>query len=293
MTSLGVVVLHFGCMEDTKRCLRSLASFCPRPAKICIVDNQTRGSIDLNQLFSSYELEILVKVCMENTGFARGVNIGAEILISEGCDYLFLLNNDAYLVDDSLTRACNLLTTRGEIGVVGIVNFFDSNCREIWQTGATRGRVLPRFYMQSHVVDEGYTLCDYVPGSALLTRTSTFKLLDGLDAAYFAYYEEIDYCLRLAQLDLSVCFLNDSRVVHSVGSASSSLLKTYLKTRNKLYLFKNHTDGIWKYRFIFIFIVALQLGRSLFYPRQVAAVSKGVFDFLRGRMGKPNAGFFA
>ena len=146
--------------------------------------------------------------------------------------------------------------------------------------------------MQKHIADEGYTVCDYVPGSALLTRTSTFKVLSGLDPKYFAYYEEIDYCLRAAKINYSVCFLNDSRVVHSVGSASSGALKTYLKTRNKLYLYKNHTNGWLHYKFIFIFIVTVQVGRSILYPRRLAAALAGIYDFLKGRMGKPQKDYF-
>lgn len=74
-----------------------------------------------------------------------------------------------------------------------------------------------------------------VMGAALMIRRAVFEQLDGFDARYFLYYEDVDLCARAAAIGAGSYYLTDARVRH-IGRVSSSqdsgmALALYLRSR--------------------------------------------------------------
>jgi GT2 family glycosyltransferase len=61
---------------------------------------------------------------------------------------------------------------------------------------------------------------DWLPGASMMIRRSVIDQLGGLDEAYFLYFEEVDFMLKLARAGWETWFVPQSRVYHIAGVSS-------------------------------------------------------------------------
>lgn len=96
----GIVILHYKNIDNTLHCVDELLKK-KESLRIVIVDN---GSNDGSGEAISAKYKdcgsIKVIILKKNTGFARGNNAGYMYLKKAGCDFIVLLNNDAYVEQD-------------------------------------------------------------------------------------------------------------------------------------------------------------------------------------------------
>jgi GT2 family glycosyltransferase len=134
---------------------------------------------------------------------------------------------------------------------------------------------------------------DWLAGASLLVRREVFDAVGPLDAGYFMYFEETDFCLAAARAGFECWYVPDSRVVHLVGQASGVTAKTtdarpakrrptYWFDSRQRYFVKNHgrlyaaaSDAVW--------ILGHAFWRTrLFLTRQPYRDSPGLLpDFIR------------
>jgi hypothetical protein len=71
----------------------------------------------------------------------------------------------------------------------------------------------------------------WVSGAALMLRRTALDAVGGFDESYFMYFEEVDLCLRLRDLEWQTHFTPTATVVH-VGGASTSQCRTEARIRH-------------------------------------------------------------
>jgi GT2 family glycosyltransferase len=158
----------------------------------------------------------------ENLGFVRGCNRGATL--AHGTHLLFL-NNDTVLLPGALPAA--VANLRDDVGAVGgRLVFPDGRLQEagsiVWRDGSCAGYGrgespwAPEYSFRRDV--------DYCSAAFLLTPRSLFSTLGGFDEQFApAYYEDVDYCVRLRQAGWRVIYEPAATVVHDeFASAESS-----------------------------------------------------------------------
>ena len=204
-----------------------------------------------------------------NGGFAYGNNAGIETALAEadGPEYVWLLNPDTYVRPGALMRLVDFMEARPEVGIAGsrlenpdgsprFATFrFASPWSEL-EASARCGpvsRLLQGQRINPPIRDEAHAT-DWVSGASLLVRRQVFDDIGMLDAAYFLYYEEADFCLRAARAGWAIWHVPDSRVVHLVGQASGVTgarrnerrRPGYWFASRRRYFHKNH--GVWTAR---------------------------------------------
>ncbi len=130
---------------------------------------------------------------------------------------------------------------------------------------------------------------DWVPGSSLMARTEILQRIGLLDEKYFAYWEEVNLCLRARRYGSEVAFGEGTRILHKVGRSSPTALKEYLRTRNKLYFYRKNFAAGQFFR-AGVRVLGKALLRSIynalvFRPRLAFAYLAGIVNFVQGRMG--------
>ena len=96
-----VIIVSYNFEPWIHRCIPSVKAS-TLPAAILVVDN---GSDDGTcEIIKREYPEVMLVETHENLGFGRGNNIGMQYAIEEGFDYLFLLNQDAWIASDALER---------------------------------------------------------------------------------------------------------------------------------------------------------------------------------------------
>lgn len=79
-----------------------------------------------------------------------------------------------------------------------------------------------------YVIENHNIFPDWVGGMFMLFRCEVFEHVKGFDQRYFLYYEDVDLCARLRQLNYEVVLCPKVRVIHHARRSSHRSVK-YLR----------------------------------------------------------------
>jgi GT2 family glycosyltransferase len=102
---IGYVVLHYGTIEGTANCVKSIldtqqgADYC-----VIVVNNGDSRAEELDRICHGISDGIILVHSKINNGFARGMNLGfAEAKYNQHCGFIVLLNNDTLMVQNEFS----------------------------------------------------------------------------------------------------------------------------------------------------------------------------------------------
>jgi GT2 family glycosyltransferase len=298
---VAAVVVNWNGGEATRRCLSSLRDSL-EPMDLVVVDNaSTDGSVDrLAEEFPQAWILLQAK----NLGFCDAVNAGARYAERRGADAIFLVNNDAW-VDRRFLAPLLAELADPTVAAAGPMVLFGDDPARVWCLGgrlrfrenvsALIGFGKPAPSMPQEAFD-----CDYLPGCALLVRLPLFRQLGGLDSAYFAYMEDVDFGVRLREAGHRLRAVPDSRVYHRPSTSTGggySRARKYANALNSVRFLRRHGSRARWAAFVLFDVAGLPLAwarealRRGGDPAAVAAKARGLLDGLRG--GRVTAETFA
>ena len=221
---LGVVVVHFGDVAHSERCLRSIAAdTSPVRRTVVVVDNSPPSATDLE----SDEPMVRVVSCPDNPGFGGGANRGVRELAAstdrggELLGYVFL-NHDIELLPGYLDAVVEALADDGVGAAAGPI-YAGGPDGDLWYAGG-EFRVLTGTVRHHVSAEEAARRRDvsFLPGAALAVATCAWEEVGGFDERFFLYHEDVDLCLRLRRAGWKLRFEPGMRSVHRVGAATGS-----------------------------------------------------------------------
>jgi GT2 family glycosyltransferase len=165
-----------------------------------------------------------------NLGFGGAVNFAAERARGE---YIVLLNDDCVVTPGWLESLVETEQRHLRCAVVGST-FLNLNgtLQEagavVWSDGSTSaiGDGAEAGYMQFE------RRCDYCSGGSLLIRKDVWEQLGGFDQSFYpAYFEDVDFCLRAAELGWEIWYQPLAEVRHARFTSTEANLRHYLWQR--------------------------------------------------------------
>lgn len=292
---VAAIVVNWNRREDTLRCLASLAATAHPALTIFLVDNAStddscaavRGAFPAVRLIES----------RENLGFAEGNNVALRLALAEGFPYILLLNNDATVAPDTVDRLLQPLLADPRVGLSGPAICYTDEPERLWSAGGyvdwRRGAVTNPWVDRPLASLPGETFAvDHSSGCAMLIRAGAIALAGLLDPRFFMYYEETEWCVRIARAGYALVVVPAARVWHDVSprSREGSPAIAYYMTRNQL-LFLRATGagpGAW----VRTLYRQLRTLASLYLTRHSPERTRGRWpmvlalrDFARGRFG--------
>jgi GT2 family glycosyltransferase len=222
-----------------RRCIDSLLSQDLRPTtelRIVLVDNGCGAEPQLPP-----DADVRLIRLPENRGFAGGHNVAIREALANKADYVLLFNSDAVADSTCLTALLDAAEAAPTAAFLGplIVRASDvdrlESAGQSFDTRTGRHRELDRGRLAASVNPTPHHV-DAVSGCALLARASALRSIGLLDEQLFAYFEDMDWCLRARHAGFSVLVVPEARVEHVGGgsSASASELSTYYSVRNHM-----------------------------------------------------------
>lgn len=245
---LTIIVLTWNNFVDTAECLHSLRKLNYPRYNVVLVDNgSTDGSIE--RLQSAFpEVDIIKND--GNLGYAGGNNIGIKQALSDGAEYLLILNNDTIVDSNLATKLVSIGRARKDLGVLGCANYYYDNRETIqfsggmidWKTGDVIDTT-------RHKIDAGQfeplREVDTVAGSCLFFPMTVIKTVGLLDNRYFLTFEESDLCCRVKKAGYKVYTHMGARIWHKVSVSGQAqkeglnILKYYAVRNRFLFLIRN------------------------------------------------------
>ncbi len=232
-----------------------------------------------------------------NLGFAAGVNAGMERGFARGAQAALLLNSDAIVAENAIELLYSVSQARPRIGIVG-PRVLDPKRRGDEVSCGERVSLwllpLPRRLLRHRPAPAELVLASGVLGCAMMITGACYSAIGPLDERFFAYYEEVEYCLRARARGFSIAVVPRALVWHEPGrgfGGGFSPLSAYLKSRNLLLLMA--ARGSWYHWPLFLVSYGLMLAASgLFYALRgeraiIAAIARGVAHGIAGQGGPP------
>jgi GT2 family glycosyltransferase len=222
---ISIIILNWNGKKDTLECLESVQQIDYPNYQIVVVDN---GSIDgsVSAIRESFS-HIHIIENQANLGFAAGNNVGIEYAVSEGADYIFLLNNDTTVDSQLLREFIKASEKYPDAGILGAQIYIYKDPKKIWYAGA---KWLPEQAQFIHLgigeVDSGENWqeireTEYICGCALLIKTEVVKKIGVLDPRYFLIWEETDWCYRARQAGYRCLVVPNAKVWHKISASFS------------------------------------------------------------------------
>ena len=167
-----------------------------------------------------------------NVGFGRANNQGLALATGR---YVLLLNTDAFVAPDTLSKTIAYMDAQPDCGVLGVRlvgsdGELQPSCRYFptpWNVFLARSG-LARFFRKARLVDDmdwdhaSVRECDWVVGCCYLVRREVIDQVGLFDPRFFLYLEEVDHCQAVKQAGWKVVYFPDTSVVHLGGESAKS-----------------------------------------------------------------------
>ena len=254
-TDVAIVILNYNGEHFLRQFLPGVLAHADG-ARVVVADNASNDdSVPLlRREFPQVELLQLA----ENMGFCGGYNHALEEIrqASQGSAprYYVLLNSDVAVQPGWLPPLRQLLEANTHIAAAQPKLLAHADPTFFEYAGAAggyldwlaypfcRGRIFDTLEHDRGQYDDARAV-GWASGACLLVRAEVWHQLHGLEAAFFAHMEEIDFCWRAQNAGYEVWYAGGTSVVHHVGGGTlpkSNPRKTYLNFRNGLaLLYKN------------------------------------------------------
>jgi hypothetical protein len=275
MTDLSIITVCYKGWERLNNCLESLDSFSGKNIKIevIVVDNNSSDETinEIEERFSKFRF-IINEI---NGGFANGCNLGAK---SASGEFLLFLNPDTVASESEIEKLLNIAKQNPEFTIVScrqenekgkesvsygqfpsLVNLTGFQRAILGKRSLAGGSRTPDTESQTPHISHP----DWVSGSVILIRCETFKKLGGFEEDFWMYFEDVDLCRRVRNINGEIAFCRNIIVEHNHGGSSRINLKTTSLTKTEVHISRHvyiskHKTGLERL-LIQIFLVSNNL----------------------------------
>jgi hypothetical protein len=222
-----VILLNWNGYKDVDNCLRSLMKS-SYEVEIVVVDNFSTER-DIEKIVCDFpEVKFIQNI--ENSGFGKGNNLGINYALAEEADYVYILNSDTIVTENSIYTLLEFMENNtGTVAVSSLVLYGDDH--DIiwygggdfsWRNGGSRSiRANSRLRNSDLNTPERVK---FMTGCSMFIRASALKKIGGFDEHFFMYVEDVDMSIRLSELG-SMYIIPDSIIFHYAHSTAKKEIK--------------------------------------------------------------------
>lgn len=299
--AVAVITVNWNGWENTIKCLEALRLTKGVAWHLYIIDNASSDD-SVNRL-ANLGSDVTLICSAENSGWTGGNNQGILRALKDGFDYLFILNNDAFVEPTTLTDLLSFSRRHARPPVIGPVHLNPQTGLADFTGAKIDHRTGFPIYENGHSSDaykqrEWYHSA-FVSGAGMFVSRAHFVEVGLFDQRYFLNYDETDWCFNVKKAGFDVVIIPSARIHHSVSATIGGLespLNIYFMTRNSLLFAEMHCTVRQRFMSAVKLIKtgrnltrrrgALQRTFGLFSgERSIRAFRAGVRDYLFRRFG--------
>ena len=216
MPKIHIIIVTYNAMKWAEKCFSSLRKSSV-PVNVIVVDN---GSNDGTQDYIKNNFpEVEFLQSPENLGFGKGNNLGIEMAYKKGADFFYLMNQDAWIFDDSIQNLLDVFENhpkKEEIGILSPMHldgseekldlFLDKYIAQNFKT-----RMISDLYLNQ--VKSFYEI-SFINAAHWFLPKETVEKVGGFNPYFFHYGEDNEYVNRLHFHGKKILLCAKSRVVH-------------------------------------------------------------------------------
>lgn len=190
-----VIIVTYNAERWIDKCFSSL-QHSSVPLKIIVIDNCSTDNT--RSIIRNSYTEVQIIESDTNLGFGKANNIGMQMALNENADFVFLLNQDTYLLPETMEELLVASIHNPDFGILSPLHLYPKDGGLEWYFSTY---VIPEkckgFYsdMYKNNFKDIYEL-PFINAAAWLIPTVHLKNLGGFDPLFPHYGEDEDYCNR-------------------------------------------------------------------------------------------------
>lgn len=281
LPEISIITVNYNGLKDTSELIESLQKHVSLSYEIIVVDNASKVN-EAALLQEKYPHIISIR-SEENLGFSGGNNIG--IRQAKG-KYVFLLNNDTFIEEDTFHYLIERLKSSSEIGAISPKIKFAFPPRNIQFAGylplsaITLRNNLIGFGEKDNGQYEVPSRTPYCHGAAMMIKKEVIEKVGYMPEIYFLYYEELDWSTQIEKAGYELWYEPRCTVYHkeSQSTGQQSYLRTFYLTRNRLlYAWRNRYGVTRLVAIIYQLFIAAPKNSLGFLMKSRTNLAKAVF----------------
>lgn len=217
MSKIHVIIVTYNAMKWAERCFKSLRKSSV-PIQCFVVDN---GSTDGTQEYIRNNFsEVNFTQSETNLGFGKANNIGIEKAYKDGAEFFYLMNQDAWLYENSMANLLEIYNQyphKNEIGIIspihvdGTEKYLDIFVDQYIAKNYEKTRMISDLYFQTL---KPYYEIHFINAAHWLLPKKTIETIGGFNPYFFHYGEDDEYVNRVHFHQKKVLLVPGSKAVH-------------------------------------------------------------------------------
>jgi len=299
-----VIIVGFRNPTDIRRCLESLERSTHTDFAVYVCENGGDKAYDALQAAIPERLASGQPVVTlnpgDNLGYAGGINHCIEAA-GDTFGAAWILNPDTEAYPGALAALMRRLE-RGDVEGVGSMMVGEKGEVQSyggrWRSWRAVGASLGLFAHMNDPVDAAAVEAQqaYLIGASMLVSRRFIDVTGPMQADFFLYAEEVEWCLRAGRRGLKLGFAPDAVVIHHQGTTTGWVgpfnqrpkLSIYLDARNRIRLTRKMTPWLLTTAVPYILLHSLWRYARRGAWKQVGYVFEGVAAGLRDEAGRPS-----
>lgn len=210
------IIVTYNATKWVEKCFSSLRNSSV-PLHTIVVDN---GSSDGTQDFiKTHFPEVELIESKENLGFGKANNLGIEKAYKNGADFFYLMNQDAWIYEDSLEKLLQIYENydkKEEIGILSPMHLDGSEKKldiflDKYIAQNFENRIISDFVCDT--VKSFYEI-NFINAAHWFLPKETIEKIGGFNPYFFHYGEDNEYVNRLHFHGKKILLVPASKVIH-------------------------------------------------------------------------------
>ena len=210
-------------MQWIERCLKSCV-----PYAVIVIDNNSED--ETVQYISEHFKNVQLIKSDKNIGFGKANNLGIKYALQKDYDYVFLLNQDAYLQEESLQKLLSFQIENPEFGILSPIHMNGKKDRlDLNFSNYMHYKKNPDFYSDYVLKRTLKPVYDvpFVNAAAWLLSKKLIETVGGFDPLFFHYGEDENYCQRATYHGFKIGVIPDTFICHDRENRKSPVVEPY------------------------------------------------------------------
>lgn len=227
---ISIIIVNYNTLNLTKNTINSIFKKTQNlDYEIILIDNDSKdGSKEFFK--NEYDKRENVKFIESdsNLGFGNANNLGLKFATGK---YIFFLNSDTLLIDNSIKVLFDFMEKNMDVGVCG-ANLYDENMNPVhsydagipgifYDLKASLRSIYTKIYKKrldfnysDKVIEVGY-----ITGADMFVRRKILDEVGGFDSDFFMYYEESELTNRIKKAGYKIMNVPKAKIIHLEGKS--------------------------------------------------------------------------
>lgn len=228
-----IVIVTYNGMQWLPKCLASI----PDQYSVVVIDNNSTDNT-VHYIEQNFPQIKLFKE-KKNLGFGQANNKGISYALKQGAEFVYLLNQDAYLEKNTISKLIEIYKKDKSFGILSPFHYKRSF------TGLDNNFLMYLVRYKKHAnyifdaneskIKEIYEI-PFVNAAGWLLPKQTLEIVGGFDPMFFHYGEDRNYCQRVLFHKLKIGIVPNAKMIHDRENREKKQVQKYSKYYYQEYL---------------------------------------------------------